>query len=209
MKTIEAVVAQALTEDRSTIPMITADWNFNFQTCGDPALERALNASKRFVSDVENRRQPRWLTLVGNSGTGKTHLSKSIYSHWKNIGARTTNARSSNGLIYTGDLVVWPRLSDEIKDGKFWKVQELCDVAFAVIDELGADYDPSGMIVSKLDRILNERLGKWTVITSNMSVADMAQKLDTRIASRLRRGGGEVVEILTKDFNLRTSTTGK
>ncbi len=38
-----------------------------------------------------------------------------------------------------------------------------------------------------LDELLNARLGKWTVITSNLNIGQIAERLDVRISSRLMR----------------------
>ena len=57
-------------------------------------------------------------------------------------------------------------------------------------------------INSKLQQLLNKRLNKWTVITSNLSLNDFSHK-DERIASRLVRGGNQVIQIDATDYYLK------
>lgn len=82
-------------------------------------------------------------------------------------------------------------------------MDDLIDVDFLGIDDMGAEYDPSGFIKSGLDRLLNSRRGKWTVITSNLTKKEIGEKLDTRILSRLFREGGVVVESNLTDYEIR------
>ena len=72
-----------------------------------------------------------------------------------------------------------------------------------MLDDIGADYDPSGIGVSKLDRVLRSRTGKWTILTCNLTLAHIAGSLDTRIASFLIRDNNMVCEINAPDYALR------
>lgn len=203
MRTIAQALDRALTEDRATTRPTTVEWKFGFKTFNDPILNRALAEAQRFIDDMANNREPRWLTFIGKSGTGKTHLAKQLMRYWREVGKWYVCPRTGANLVKNGIFKSWPRVADDMKQGDYGPIDDLSEFDFAVIDEIGAEYDPSGFVVSKLDGVLNSRLRKWTVITSNMSVSEISQKLDVRIASRLRRGGGAVVEMLTKDFNLR------
>lgn len=181
-----------------------SDFNFGLETFNEPELTTMLTAARKFAGAVEANETPRWLTMTGKSGTGKTHIAKRLYLHWKKTRGVDNKERGGGLLLYSCDFIIWPVFSDDLKDGKHWKVKDACEYEFLVIDEIGVAYDPSGFLLSKLDQILNRRLGKWTVITSNLSRALIAERLDSRIASRLVRGGGELVELTTtKDYGLR------
>ena len=65
-----------------------------------------------------------------------------------------------------------------------------------------AGHSHSTFAIDKLYELLNERLGKWTVLTSNLTLTQF-QEWDQRIASRLIRDGNECVETVTKDFATR------
>jgi hypothetical protein len=56
----------------------------------------------------------------------------------------------------------------------------------------------SDFSVSKLNQVIDARLGKWTVITCNFSREEIAQRMDVRLASRLGRGKNVIVDALPK-----------
>lgn len=74
-----------------------------------------------------------------------------------------------------------------------WRYLILDDVASERVSEYSGE---------KLHNLLGARVGKWTIITSNKSMRDIAE-FDTRIASRLKRDGAKIVDSRTIDFNLR------
>src|SRR5438445_453088 len=61
---------------------------------------------------------------------------------------------------------------------------------------------PSGIGKARLCELLDARIGKWTCITSNLSLEAIAT-FDRRISSRMKRGESKVIEIRTYDFNQR------
>ena len=97
----------------------------------------------------------------------------------------------------------WRKLSDGFKSGRFEVLNDLESVFLLMLDDIGADYDPSGIGVSKLDRVLRSRTGKWTILTCNLTLAHIAGSLDTRIASFLIRDNNMVCEINAPDYALR------
>ena len=69
----------------------------------------------------------------------------------------------------------------------------VCDDWFVALDDIGAERT-SDFSVSKLDQIIDARLGKWTVITCNFTREQIAEHMDVRIASRLGRGKNVIVD---------------
>ena len=61
---------------------------------------------------------------------------------------------------------------------------------------------PSDWTAEKINTLANVRVGKWTILTSNLSMVQIA-KVDKRIASRMVRNKGIVADVNTKDYNLR------
>ena len=154
------------------------------------------------TSAMLRHESPRWLTLLGPSGTGKTFLARMIYQ------IAIQNLRSYEGrdgwpharLIR---WVNWRKFCDLVRSGDYTRTEYVIEPWMAVLDDVGAEYDPSGFLTSKLDRVINERLRRWTVVTCNLSLEEISEKLDRRIASRMIRDGNKVIEVNATDFALR------
>lgn len=175
---------------------------WGFQTYGDAKLETLLAAADRFLRDLEYGVGPYWLSLLGPSGIGKTHLAKRIFRECFTR-LRFYCHECGATLSAMPMWIDWRKASDRMKEGEFGWIDDVCDAWFVAIDDVGAEHDPSKMAASKLDRILNSRLGKWTVITSNLDLEGIARQLDPRIASRMRRLEGVIVESTAEDFATR------
>lgn len=152
------------------------------------SIEEMHRQSQWFLNDLAHRKtgqvSPRWLTLCGHSGCGKSHLARAIRviarSH---LGFEQHTAQMHNVAIY----------AKRIREGEHDFHEHLARLPLLVLDDLGAEYS-SEFLRSSLYDLLDRRLNKWTVITSNLSVADIADRIDVRIASRLKRGHSVIVE---------------
>jgi DNA replication protein DnaC len=176
--------------------------HFRFQTFNDPQLMEMVSLSGLFAQNVVNRCRPRhWLSLLGSSGTGKTHLANVL---WNKLQEPAGCGRGE----YLERFIYWPAFVEELrqtaKDGngiKFFLSMERWPLL--VLDDIGAERDPSGFGVDKLNTLLNLRVGRWTILTSNLGL-DALAKLDTRIASRIIREPGNLfIEATTTDYGLR------
>jgi DNA replication protein DnaC len=189
-----------------------------FQTLGDPDLVAMKAAALDFCADIQARKPARWLTLVGPSGTGKSMLAYLItrfvaeQACWFKIQGPGGDVPMKHQHYFAS----WPVMTEEVKDGDFGTVKLLCESEekwngkrgatywFAVIDDIGQIEDASKpYLLSSLARIAEGRMGEWTVWTSNRSLAQIADTLNERIASRMIRGKNVVVENRCPDFNLR------
>lgn len=151
-----------------------------------------------------NYGEPYWLTLSGKSGVGKTHLARKVYRQFMEQNRfELSYDRSSNRITgNTATFVNWRKFCADLRDGAYGLVEDLCQEWFVVLDDVGSERDPSGYIASALDRILNDRKGKWTLITTNLTLKEIAV-IDARISSRMLRDNSQVVEISTTDYSLR------
>ena len=75
------------------------------------------------------------------------------------------------------------------------------DCWFLVLDDVFGASDPRNF-GGRVSDMLAERVGKWTILTSNLTMPELASK-DRRLASRMIRDGSVVVENETKDYALR------
>jgi len=151
---------------------------------------------KRKFEDESSR--PTWLSFVGSSGTGKTFLAESVYGY----------ARMCDNLIYHRSLLsgvtkrFWPKLVTKLRDQEFWQIDDLADANFVFLDEIAVEHDPSGFAKDKLCELLSRRVGKWTLLTSNLSLEKLGE-MDARIPSRMIRDGSVAVDCSTTDYSLR------
>ena len=180
-----------------------------FNTLQDPQLEVMLEETARFAASLNFVHQPYWLTLSGKTGVGKTHLARAVYRQFMDQNRFEVKLdRVQNRIVgNTASYVDWRKFCDDIRSGGYSWIDDLCEEWFVILDDVGSERDPSGFIASALDRILNSRLDKWTMITTNLSLKDVAEKIDVRVASRMLRNNGVVVENTCVDYNLRSQNT--
>jgi DNA replication protein DnaC len=163
-----------------------------FQTLGDPQLELMKQEAVRFGREFarahktpEYHAVPRWLTLLGKSGVGKTLLCRLLI------------------LKLGGAFYPWHRVANWLREGEYRIFEDICrDRRIVCIDDIGSEYR-TDFLMSKLYELLSERDKRWTLLTGNLSLEAIGEQLDRRISSRMIRHGNIVVETDTKDFNLR------
>lgn len=182
----------------------------DFKDFGEAQLSDLRTFACFFALAIQAAEQPHWLSMLGATGNGKTHLAKLLYRVAK---SRTPPASIVPGRVkYPWETLIdgarcqfidWRTFCGKLLDKQWHLLDEVCDAWFVVLDDIGTEHDPSGVLKNALDRILNSRIGMWTVITSNLFYDQIAEKLDVRIASRMRRCGSVVVETNATDFVLR------
>lgn len=147
-----------------------------------------------FLNDLAHRRgqyamQPRWLVLCGQCGCGKSHLAWEI----RNVAQQVLGFTERTAQFWKSS-----RYAERLRNG-YWDFQDhLVRLPLLVLDDVGAEH-ASEMMRGKLFDLLDNRLDKWTVITTNLSAGEVAERLDARIASRMRRGNNVLVEVRDAD----------
>ncbi len=161
-----------------------------------PCVRAAHQAVQWWLNDIMHSQHDRrrWVTLYGKTGTGKTHLAKMARAVIMNSGRRVMFRR-------------WGAALDAMLSGEWELMGEMARVPVLILDDVGMEYmgsDKSREInAAKLGELLDARLGMWTLITSNLTPEQLAHALggDTRVSSRLYRGGSELVDMTTaKDY---------
>jgi DNA replication protein DnaC len=154
-----------------------------FQTLNDTQLERMKTESARFITAYKRDLEPRWLSLLGSSGAGKTMLAQEIKQ------------------VCGGRFVPWIKVCKMLREGEYRWFDDLCDELLLYLDDIGSEHH-TDFIAAKLYELLSIRVPKWTVITANLSLQQLSD-VDGRIASRMIRGESVVVDVDVPDFNLR------
>jgi DNA replication protein DnaC len=96
------------------------------------------------------------------------------------------------------------KVSSKILNGEWDVLEAIAEPRLVVLDDVGSDYDPKKIVASKVDRALRDRKGLWTVVTTNLGMGEVAEMLDSRIASWLIRDSNQVVKLTAQDFALVT-----
>ena len=179
---------------------------------GIPERYRGKVLPVKAQRELEAFRKGKSLFLTGIPGSGKTHLAVTLMNEWL-----------ADSMI-VGDAVLFPSKGLpmflpaidfflEIKES--WRTEEsvqansekkiierYTEKPLLVIDDLGAEKisDWSRTVgYALLDR--RYRAMKQTIITSNLSLKELAEKLDGRLASRIAEMG-EVVKMADKDYRV-------
>jgi DNA replication protein DnaC len=187
----------------------------------EPSLKRALYEARAFVTACQRQKEERdthrpdecvlgarWLTLSGVCGCGKTTLARMAFN-----AASEFNPGNSALWVHSGDeyrertrrpLNVWMHadtFAARLMGGEFDLPETLGQDYLVVIDDIGASKDTANaFIASKLSRLAEVRLGKWTIFTTNLTHAEVAAQIDPRVASRMIRDGNIAIRITTPDF---------
>lgn len=164
-----------------------------------------LTATARWMAAFKRNEQPCWLALLGNRGTGKTHLGNEA---WRYAFSHPRIAPMWKETLYQPSKTYWPAFIEELRvrmgEGLGSRnFLDLFDWPVVFIDDLGAERDTTGFSAEKANVLLGSRVGKWTIITSNLNVEQLAG-IDTRIADRIvREPGNRFIEARTIPFSKR------
>lgn len=157
-------------------PLVATDWQ------GAPF---SVVTQRGFLGDALRRCEawsvePRgWLFVHGAFGAGKSHLAAAIANAQQAAGA-VVRFVTVNKLLDTLTAALRDHTSDDL-------IADLIDCDVLILDELAGTHlaeCASDWRFGRLERIVNERLEKPTVITSNLAPDDLALPGDVR-AERL------------------------
>ncbi len=126
------------------------------------------------------------LLLLGNCGTGKTHLAISILRERMRLGARNVAFVKHRNFLNTYRLAVRPvPFGEEPPENPLIGYQENRLLIYDELTPLEERHDSEDILLDLFDCRLGHH--KPTVITSNISRPDMAAAIGARLCDRLRR----------------------
>lgn len=194
--------------------LVLADWCPTLDA-HDPSLVRAAEACRTFVADMDRGAEPYWLTLVGKFGCGKTMLARQIFDAARRInpGNPTNNPvwppdyDSRTDRVYEAERPACfyfdeKDFAQRMRQGEFDLPETLRGDFFVVLDELGFSRDPTNFVAEAIARLAQCRLRGWTVWCSNLGIAEIGDRIDGRVSSRLIRDENKVVQISSPDYAL-------
>ncbi len=118
------------------------------------------------------------MIFMGKTGVGKTHLSLAIANEV---------LKKGYGVVYVTAQEFLSKIEKEHfgrADGD--TIEMLCDCDLLIIDDLGAEFQTQ-FTISAVYNLLNSRImeGKPTIISTNLSPAELAQNYGDRVSSRI------------------------
>ena len=158
---------------------------------------RMVEACARFCLRTKQEVVPSWLTLLGDTGTGKTHCAEMI---WKKRHRAFDWSRTGWGP----EKIYWPSFVADLRNGEAYaKVKDMARWPMLFLDDICAERDTTGFAAEQLCTLLGQRQAKWTILTSNKTV-DQIAAMDVRLADRIvREPGNELVEVKTISYAMR------
>lgn len=179
-----------------------------FKTFGEPSLTEARDATATFCAAMGSRTVPAyWLTLLGPPATGKTMLARFCSKFFNRYldGLKDERFDPTKEVRYRrGGFKAWGNVMRDMVEGDYSGIRNLRDDWFVCLDDIGAEYSRQlELSASKLYEVLNARQNLFTIVTANMTLQQINEQMDARIASRLLRNGSVVVDVTAADFNLR------
>jgi len=173
------------------IPFRFKDRSFDGYTATSPQQVKALAVCREYAENFKGHHEAgRCLLLLGNAGTGKTHLAAAIANHIMRNSAATVVYRTLGGIL-------------QYIKGSYDKASEYSEAqAFAsliepsllIIDEIGAT-KATEFELATLFQIINGRYEEQlpTIVISNLPSKELPGAMGERCVDRLREGGGVAV----------------
>ncbi len=149
-------------------------------------------------------RQGDGVFITGKPGTGKTHMAVGLMKFWFNglmPIAVESHYRAWPLFVPAPELMFQLKSTFDRKSGPSETdiTQKYSGASLLVLDDLGAERE-SEWARQVLYLILNRRYNEAlpTIITSNLSLAEIAEQIDDRLASRIMEMG-IAIELVGKD----------
>lgn len=153
-----------------------------------------------FALDFKEGKPAHWISILGASGTGKTHCGRKL---WKALESKF----NWQGTQHLQHEIYWPRFVFELRSGNSYdKLRAIMDWPALFLDDVGAERDTTGFAAEQLNTLLGCRVGKWTIITSNLTIEQIGN-VEPRIADRIIRHPNQFIEVNTESWALKQLRT--
>lgn len=173
------------------IPARFRDRTFDGYIATEPKQVKALTICRDYAENfAEHFEAGRCLLLLGNVGTGKTHLATAIANHIMRTTTATAVYRTVGGILQ--HIKGSYDRESEYSEGEAFAAYT--KPSLLIIDEVGAT-KPTEFELASLFNIINGRYEEQlpTVVISNLPAGELSGALGERCVDRLREGGGIAV----------------
>lgn len=150
--------------------------------------QKALVASKQFVSDVCSSNPANNMFFIGSVGTGKTHLASSVIQELYD--------KKSVRMIRVIELIrilkeTWQRGSENTERDV---IEHFGGIDVLILDEVGIQFGSETERMFMFD-IINTRYDNMlpTILISNLDINNLKEILGEQAVDRLREDGGKVL----------------
>ncbi|WP_373792238.1 ATP-binding protein [Jeotgalibaca porci] len=166
----------------------------------------ALNIARRYYKGANNN-----TIFTGKAGTGKSHLSMAM------LQVVNEHSEPYRKCLFVSLDELMRRIKDSFNNKQSYYTEQrmidlLTEADLLVLDDLGAE---TGAVTTErtatnfttitLYAIINGRMNKPTIITTNLNSKDMAKMYDSKLISRMFRGAeGHVIKFEKTNDKRRT-----
>jgi DNA replication protein DnaC len=163
-----------------------------------PQLQVARHEVYKFCCEYAKcPKRGKSLVIYGDNGTGKSRISRCIAQWAKRIAINLPLVvdqlgTQGNMSIPSVSFASWPEVVDGFKRDEWQLLEDMQAASMLVIDDIGAEHDPSKIGVEKLYVLLNRREFRWNVFSTNVTPDNWPEKFERRISSRLFRNAHHI-----------------
>lgn len=159
------------------------------------ATDKALKEAKDYTKIILGGKRNLNLLLMGSTGTGKTHLAKTIAKNAKAKGLKVA-------YVPAADLfeMIKETFGHERHKKKFW--DEYADFDLVIIDDVGLETKKIGEVnwtVTEWTKLLDARESKATVYTTNFDDLSLKTVVGERAYSRMYMNT-RFIDLFTDDY---------
>jgi DNA replication protein DnaC len=159
--------------------------------CAKEAKQKAMYYAQAFSQESLNEKN---LLIMGNPGTGKTHLSKAI--------ARTLKARGFK-VGYISAVELFNKIKATFNNGSSERIfEEMKKLDLLVIDDVGVEttkLNDVSWTVRTWTEIIDTRLGLTNVWTTNLDETSLSDVVGQRATSRMYEDT-RFIDLYTEDY---------
>ncbi len=209
LETLELSVAPPTTpqpsQDSSVNVKKRSDWLSKWLnlTITHPQIQILQAEVFRLASEYARRpTRGRTVVIFGENGCGKTRTAKSVARWASSIAVKLPLVDDDVGMrLARCEYDHWPSVVDGFHKKQFSRPDDLRDCELMILDDIGAEHDPSSFAKEQLYLLLTRREFRWNIFTTNFPPSSWEQKFERRIASRLFRNATHIDMSQVPDFS--------